>query len=169
MIYDQEPLGEPGQFAYSNTNYVLLGQIIEAATDATLESQFQTRIFEPLGLQETFYTWPDNISGGYVKSYQDLDKDGVLEDFLSQVHPSLSVKKASGGIVSTPMDLTDFAQALFSEELLAPESLQAMLETRNPFGDIEYGLGVMYDELPMVGRLQGHDGAQDIFGWRASL
>mgnify|MGYP001792275842 CR=1 FL=1 len=169
LIYDQEPLGEPGQFAYSNTNYELLGHIIEAATDNSLESLLHTRIFEPLGLQDTFYALPENIPGGYVKSYQDLDQDGVLENLLSQVHPSLSVKEASGGIVSTPMDLTDFAQALFSGELLAPESLQAMLETRNPFDDIEYGLGVMYDELPMVGRLQGHDGAQDIFGWRANL
>lgn len=169
LIYDQEPLGEPGQMAYSNTNYVLLGQIIEAATDTSLESQFQTRIFEPLGLQDTFYALPENIPGGYVKSYQDLDQDGVLENLLSQGHPSLSVKKAGGGIVSTPTDLANFAQALFFGELLTPESLQAMLETRSPFGDVEYGLGVMYDELPMVGRRQGHDGAQDVFGWRASL
>ncbi|MBE9141328.1 serine hydrolase [Nodosilinea sp. LEGE 07088] len=170
LIYDKEPMGEPGQFGYSNPNYTLLGEIIEAATDSALEQQFQTRIFEPLGLTDTFYAYPEDIPGGYVKSYYDESGDGNFEDILSQVHPSLSVKKAAGGIVSTPTDLARFAQALFSAELLSPTSLTEMVSDRNPFlGSFEYGLGVMYDDIPKVGRVLGHEGAQSVFGWRASM
>ena len=172
LIYDKEPMGEPGQFGYSNPNYTLLGEIIEAVTDSELEQQFQTRIFEPLGLNDTFYAYPENIPGGYVKSYYNENGDGNFEDILSQVHPSLSVKKAAGGIVSTPTDLAYFAQALFSGELLSPASLEEMVSDLNPFegvGDFEYGLGIMYDEIPGIGRVQGHEGVQDLFGWRASM
>ncbi|NJO72159.1 MAG: serine hydrolase [Oscillatoriales cyanobacterium RM1_1_9] len=76
LIYDKEPANSPGQFDYSNTNYTLLGEIIEAATDSDLEAQFQTRIFDPLGLENTFYALPEDIPGGYVKSYYDEDGDG---------------------------------------------------------------------------------------------
>ncbi|MEO1147250.1 MAG: serine hydrolase [Cyanobacteria bacterium J06638_22] len=170
LIYDKEPMGEPGQFGYSNPNYTLLGEIAEAVTGKDVEQQFQTLIFEPLGLSDTFYADPDEIPGGYVKSYYDEEGNGSFEDILSQVHPSLSVKKAAGGLVSTPTDLTRFAQALFSGELLSPALLEEMVGDRNPFlEDFEYGLGVMYDDIPEVGRVQGYDGAQSLFGWRASI
>ncbi|NJL94293.1 MAG: serine hydrolase [Anaerolineae bacterium] len=170
LIYDKEPMGNPGQFGYSNPNYTILGEIVEAVTDSPLEHQFQARIFEPLGLENTFYAYPEEIPGGYVKSYYDENGDGVLEDILSQVHPSLSVKQADGGMVSNPTDLNRFAQALFSGELLSPATLEEMVRDRNPDLDpFEYGLGVMYASSPEIGRLLGHDGAQDLFGWRANM
>lgn len=170
LIYDKEPMGNPGQFGYSNPNYTILGEIVEAVTHSPLEQQFQSRIFEPLGLENTFYAYPEEIPGGYVKSYYDENGDGILEDILSQVHPSLSVKKAGGGMVSNPTDLNRFAQALFSGELLSPATLEEMVRDRNPYFDpFDYGLGVMYASLPETGRILGHEGAQDIFGWRANM
>ncbi len=170
LIYDKEPMGNPGQFGYSNPNYTILGEIVEAVTHSPLEQQFQSRIFEPLGLENTFYAYPEEIPGGYVKSYYDENGDGILEDILSQVHPSLSVKKAGGGMVSNPTDLNRFAQALFSGELLSPGTLEEMVRDLNPFlSSFDYGLGVMYASSPEIGRIMGHEGAQDIFGWRANM
>ncbi|MBE9098296.1 serine hydrolase [Vacuolonema iberomarrocanum] len=170
LIYDKEPMGEPGEFGYSNPNYTLLGEIVEAVTGTDLEQEFQTRFFQPLGLQDTFYAYPEDIPGGYVKSYYDETGDGNFEDILSGVHPSLSFKKAAGGLVSTPTDLNQFARALFSGALLSPALLGQMVGSGNPFlGNFKYGLGAMYDNAPDVGRVQGHDGAQSLFGWRANM
>jgi D-alanyl-D-alanine carboxypeptidase len=164
LIYDKAPTSEPGQSGYSNTNYLLLGEIVEAATDSTLNAQLESRIFEPLGLDNTFYDLPSEIPGGYVNGYQ-LNENGMLENTNPQYHPSLVVQ-ASRGIISTPTDLARFAQRLFAGEILTPTSLDLMVPVRDSSG---YGLGVVYEESPDYGRLQGHDGALDVLGWRSFL
>ena len=164
LIYDKASTSEPGQSGYSNTNYLLLGEIVEAATDSTLNAQLESRIFEPLGLDNTFYDLPSEIPGGYVNGYQ-LNENGMLENTNPQYHPSLVVQ-ADGGIISTPTDLARFAQGLFTGEILTPASLDLMVPVRDSSG---YGLGVVYEESPDYGRLQGHDGALDVLGWRSLL
>lgn len=166
--YSRKPMSEPGQFGYSNTNYLILGEIIEAATHSTIAQQFQSRIFDPLGLENTFYALPEDIPGGYVRAYLEDGEDGSLVDILSSIHPSLTLKQADGGIVSTPTDMAQFAQALFSGELVSPTSLEQMVRDQNPFTSLSYGLGVMHGESATVGRLRGHSGALEL-GWRANL
>jgi D-alanyl-D-alanine carboxypeptidase len=56
FIKDKPALAKPGKsFFYSNSNYILLGAIVEKATGSTLASQLRERIFAPLGMTHTFY------------------------------------------------------------------------------------------------------------------
>jgi CubicO group peptidase (beta-lactamase class C family) len=56
VIEGKPALFEPGEeYAYGNTGYLLLGEIIEKTTGSTLASQLRERIFEPLGMDDTYY------------------------------------------------------------------------------------------------------------------
>lgn len=170
-IAGKPALLEPGQgFSYSNSNYVLLGEIIEKATGSTLASQLQQRIFAPLGMNQTFFAPQESVSQeNLTHSYDDLDGDGQLDD----LNENLSWTNAAGGVVSTAADIAKFSQALFQGELLAPATLQTMIHDSSKIGlvgDLEnyrYGLGVESGQQPGLGEFWGHDGAT--VGWQSDL
>lgn len=170
-IKGKPALSEPGrEFLYSNSNYLLLGEIIEKVTGSTLASQLQQRIFKPLGMEHTFFAPQEEISkGGLTHSYEDLNADGQLDD----LNENLSWTSAAGGIVSTAADIAEFSQALFQGELLAPATLQRMIKDSSDieiFGNLkshQYGLGVESGSVPKIGEFWGHDGAT--VGWQSDL
>ncbi|NJM61728.1 MAG: beta-lactamase family protein, partial [Oscillatoriales cyanobacterium RU_3_3] len=114
----------PGEgFNYSNTNYLLLGDLIEAATNTSVSQQLQARIFEPLGMNDSFYASPDRIPGGFTSGYLDLDGNGTLDlDTSNTNFPG--VAGTAGAIVSTAADLDRFTRGLFDGELLSPATLE---------------------------------------------
>ncbi len=169
VIEGKPALFEPGQsYAYGNTGYLLLGEIVEKATGSTLASQLRERIFEPLGMDDTYYAVQEQVEGNLTRSYQDLDGDGKLDD----LNENLSWTTSAGGVVSTAADLSKFAQALFQGDLLAPETLQTMLtdgspiNLENPLGLTRYTLGVVSGQSD-VGQIVGHDGATA--GWASQM
>lgn len=155
-VYGKEAQFEPGaQWRYSNTNYTLLGMVIEAATEMPLAEAYRTNIYEPLGMTSTFldcYEEPlIDVVHGYTAS------GDVLSD-VTELHES--VGWSAGGLVSTASDLTTFARGLFGGALFDdPESLTAMT-TAAPGST--YGLGVM-----LQGEYMGHAGY--IAGFRSVL
>jgi CubicO group peptidase (beta-lactamase class C family) len=162
---------EPGQkVEYTNSNYLLLGQIVEAVTGSTLAQQMRSRIFEPLGMTNTFYPPQERFPGGLTRGYTDFGADGKLEDARAE-KGNLSLADAAGAVVSTPSDIARFAQALFKGQLLAPDTLEEMVEGRD--GNIEgggiqgsYGLGIGIADVPNLGKVWAHPGTY--WGW-ASL
>lgn len=124
--------GEPGRWKYSNTNYVLLGMIIERSTGSTLAHELRSRLFVPLGLHQTFLEDYEDIPGGFVHGYIGSG---------DYTYASLSTW-AAGGIVSNATDLATFAQALFTGRLLNPEMMDQMLAFTDLSGYPVYGLGV---------------------------
>ena len=165
IIEDKPAWSKPGQaHAYSNTNYILLGEIIEKATGTKLVNQLHQRIFEPLGMKETFYAPQEAVQGNLTHTYIDLNGDGQLDDFKD----SLFWYGAAGGVVSTAADLAKFSQALFQGDLLAPDSLQAMIN-KNVSDDQNgrYGLGLIISYSSDLGLLLGHTGG--IIGWKAGM
>lgn len=157
----------PGSsWQYSNTNYILLGMIVENVTGDAIANQIRTRILEPLDLDNTFVADTEAVPGGFVSGYWDINEDGKLDDtsFIS-----LSLVGTAGGMVSNTEDLVDFSQALFAGDLLAPASLDQMLtfvDTVNSRSFSGYGLGVARlntpDEL-----IYGHSGLT--LGYRANM
>jgi CubicO group peptidase (beta-lactamase class C family) len=139
FIQDKPSLGKPGAaFSYSNTNYLLLGKIVEKATGSTLASQLRERIFAPLGLNQTFYAPQEVVSRGNItRSYSDLDDDGKITtaDYLNEVDEvskqGLTWAAGAGGIVSTAAELAKIGQALFQGELLSSETLQLMINDKS--------------------------------------
>ena len=165
----QPPDFPPGTaWSYSNTGYVLLGLIVEAATGSTLAGELDRCIFGPLGLRDTLLPGnspdiPSPASRGYSLplSPQGEVITGPLLDFTAQ-NPSWAW--AAGALVSTLEDLSQFFRALLSGQLLPPTLLAEMLSTVTvPPGSVplplydRYGLGLLETETP-AGRLVGNAG-----------
>ena len=113
--------GQPGtalrardcRLSYSNTNYVLLAMIVEAATGNTIASELGARLFEPLGLRDTSFPMSPEIHGSHVHGYVFLD-DGPFD--VTSWSPSGS--GAAAAIVSNTDDVARFYWALLRGRLI---------------------------------------------------
>jgi D-alanyl-D-alanine carboxypeptidase len=161
--------GAAGRWSYSNTNYILLGMIIERVTRHPLELELRQRVIAPLGLRGTALAPasadPGDLAHGYVAG---RDRTAL----------NMSVAWAAGGISATVEDLARFTQGLMWGTLLRPATLNTMLACESTGGawgvpDFTYGLGIMRRTLPAVGlppaaRLAlGHTGSLE--GYRTSM
>jgi D-alanyl-D-alanine carboxypeptidase len=169
LVADRPPDFPPGTaWSYSNTGYVLLGLIVEAATGSTLDRELDRRLLGPLGLRGSrLPTHSPGIPGPGSRGYS-LPRgpsgevlDGPLLDVTSQ-NPSHAW--AAGGMVSDLQDLTGFFRALLVGRVLPPGLLAEMRATvAVPPGSIplplydRYGLGLLEVETP-AGRLVGNAG-----------
>jgi D-alanyl-D-alanine carboxypeptidase len=148
-------VGEPGgPHRYSNTNYIVLGEIIEQVTGNSWADEVRTRIAEPLGMTSTSEVGPGARPVGYKLI------DGAFVDWTSGTHPSIG--GAAGALLSTGRDLLRFANALADGSLLSPESQAAMqafvpAEDYSQFGiDHRYGLGIEQyaaDSITVIGHM----------------
>ncbi len=136
------PLAEPGAgYHYANTNYLMLGEIIEKVTSSPWHAEVRSRIIEPLGLRHTGYAGEPaapRIGAGYVLA------DGKFVDATDLWHPSIG--GAAGGMYSTTADLLSFTLALFEGGLLdAKRTAEMRTFVRGEdygFVDHAYGLGL---------------------------
>ncbi|HVK25470.1 MAG TPA: serine hydrolase domain-containing protein, partial [Actinokineospora sp.] len=136
--------------AYSNTNYIVAGLVIEKVTGDSYEHAVERRIIRPLRLWATEVPGdrPD-IAGPHAHGYSRVG--GAPVD-VSRLNPS--VAWAAGAIVSSTADLDRFLAALMTGRLLPEAQLAEMLRT-SPEGA---GLGIFETPLPCGGSLWGHDG-----------
>ncbi|KAA1425554.1 beta-lactamase family protein [Mumia zhuanghuii] len=161
---DFDPPGS--RFAYSNTNYTLLGMIVEAATGRSYGHEITERLIRPLHLTRTSMPGTNpSILGPSLRGYAPLQPDPtsdrlVLVDFTA-VNPSLF--GAGGELISTNADLERFFSALLGGRLLTPELLDAMLTPSVTGG--RYGLGLTWRETACGVRVYGHDG--DVVSYQA--
>ena len=155
----------PGEdWSYSNTNYLLLGRVIEAVTELDQTSVVQRELLEPLGLDQTSYHVDDFDFGGVVRGYFDLFGDEALID-STESYANQCVGP-DGGMVSSAGDvLTFYDHLLARKDLVSETSLQSMM----PFAATgesdfpEYGLGLeAWGEGERLG--YGHGGQE--FGYR---
>ncbi|SFE87403.1 D-alanyl-D-alanine carboxypeptidase [Actinoplanes philippinensis] len=155
------PVFEPGaSWAYSNTNYVLLGLVIRKVTGRAYGREVADRILRPLHLYGTEVPGADaTIDGPHAHGYEPVPQDGgpVPLDF-TDLNPSMAY--SAGEIVSTTADLNRFYRSLLSGGLLRRAQLAEML---TPVGDLNYGLGIYQEQLPGGRTLWGHTGG--IFGY----
>jgi D-alanyl-D-alanine carboxypeptidase len=158
----ETPLFMPGdRFSYSNTNYILLGLVVEAATGTPVAEQLRLRIFEPLALTHTIFPSAAALPAPFTRGYM-LPGNGFIavsgkrpRDVTSW-HPSLFW--AAGAVVSTADDLARFYSALLGGRLLAPELLAQMERTRTIVLGDGYGLG-LEDTTSTCGDAWGHSGS----------
>ncbi|CRK56573.1 D-alanyl-D-alanine carboxypeptidase [Alloactinosynnema sp. L-07] len=143
----------PGtDFSYSNTNYIVVGLLIEKITGTPYEQAVRDRILRPLHLRETSVpgdrvTMPAPHAHGYSQpTNPPVD--------VTRLNPSWGW--AAGEMVSTTADLDRFMAALLRGELLRPAQL-AELTKSLPFTD-GYGLGITSIPLPCGATVIGHDG-----------
>jgi D-alanyl-D-alanine carboxypeptidase len=161
------PVFAPGTtWAYSNTNYILLGLVVAAVDDAPAPLQMASPAFEvyrrivaPLGLWHTRFPLTDpDIRGPHPHGYLiDPPPEWGLPAILDTTRFNPSWAWTAGAIVSTLDDVADFHRALFTGRLLDPDQ-QRELETTVPaLPGLDYGLGVFRLQTP-CGPAWGHDG-----------
>ena len=155
-VYGKDAQFEPGtQWRYSNTNYTLLGMIIEAAAEMPLAEAYHTHIYEPLGMTSTFLDCYEDPLVDVVHGYSGIG-DAMAD--VTELHESIGW--SAGGLVSTASDLITFARGLFGGALFDdPASLVAMT---TPAPGSSYGMGIM-----LQGESMGHAGY--IAGFRTVL
>ena len=139
-----EPLlFEPGEgWSYSNTGYLALGLLIEERTGHSLGRELRERIFEPAGLDRTYFPRPDSsgIRGPHTVPYMTTGDPG--EPYFDATGVSNTQLWASGGAVSTVGDLNDFYDALADGTLLTGEQFAEATEFTDTGTGFEYGLGL---------------------------
>ncbi|MGW2313865.1 serine hydrolase domain-containing protein [Actinomadura luteofluorescens] len=122
--------GEPGEkWTYSNTNYTLLGVIIERLTGHDLATELHERLFGPLGMTKSYLMVepPDGVKGPHGHGYYP-DAGGTLRD-VDRFNAGYT--GGAGGVVSTAHDVSAFQRAFTQGKLLPPE-LQRVLTDRLP-------------------------------------
>lgn len=135
------PWYQPGEgWAYANTNYYLLGMIVERVTGSTLEEEVQRRLFDPIGLGSTRMLGPD-------------DPNSPLDPAWTTIF------WASGAMSSSASDLARWGDALYDDDI--PERMLLGTATRRAMLDVnrdDYGLGVKHLEISPPRTGYGHTG-----------
>jgi D-alanyl-D-alanine carboxypeptidase len=151
----QPPLFAPGErWSYSNTGYILLGLIVEAASGKPLETELRERVFAPLRLRATSFDAGPRIAGRHAHGYS---RFGAKHRFdISVINQTWA--GAAGAVASTVGDLARFQRALLDGRLLRPDLL-AQMRTTVPTGSRvqTYGLGLIRFRHP-CGTFWGHGG-----------
>ncbi len=144
---------EPGAgWAYSNTNYIFLGRIIEQVAEETLADFLRREIFEEAELPVTSLETDEGLLGMLAGGHL---YEGDAPYSYTADNPAWS----DGGIVSSVADLAHFATRLFGGWLLSTAMLDEML-TFVSTGDEEiYGLGVLHYDNAALGEGYGHNGS----------
>lgn len=163
-----KPLFRPGtSWSYSNTNYVLLGMIIQKATGQSWAREVRDRIIVPLGLQHTTVPTSSSLPLPHPDGYQQFTPGGPLTD-TTAVNAAAWAGPA-GGMVSTLGDLDRFLRALMGGRLL-PAAELAQMEKTVPAPEaapgvsgVRYGLGLIWVPLSCGGGYWTHPG--DILGY----
>lgn len=155
---DHPPVFAPGaRFDYSNTNYVIIGLIIEKITGKSLSDVVAERITRPLGMNETTMPLGSEIEApaahGYLVGTGDpIDVTGI----------SASSAYGHGNVVSTPADMNVFYGALVAGKVVSAAHLPAMF-TPDASITTRYGIGVWTNDAMPCGQWIGHDAASPGF------
>lgn len=143
------PPADPGRYAYSNTNYVLLGMVVEQVTGHSYATEAERRIIAPLRLTGTSFPGAlTSLPSPHGRAYAADGSD------VTELDPR--VAGAAGELVTTLADLDRFYGALLAGELLPPGQLREMLNTRAAHGS--YGMGLYPVKLPCGTTVWGHNG-----------
>ncbi|MFH9008648.1 serine hydrolase domain-containing protein [Streptomyces afghaniensis] len=152
------PGGTPG--VYSNTNYLLLVQLLEQVTGTTAERYITRNVIERAGLRDTELPSGPYVDGPHSQLYEawfgmiDPPRDYSVYD-MSWVGPSAS-------LISTVTDLNRFFGMLLAGEIVSPSSLAQMQRTVPVISQegktIDYGLGLHPMEAPGQDTFWGHGG-----------
>ncbi|MBK0378632.1 serine hydrolase domain-containing protein [Mucilaginibacter segetis] len=151
-----QPDFEPGtRMAYSNTNFILLGYILEKITGKAYPDLVKQRIINKIGLKNTYYGGKINTANNEALSYNYKGKWDLMPE------SDMSIPGGAGAMVSTPTDLDRFIEALFAGKLISAASLEQMKTITD-----NIGMGMF--SIPFYeNKGYGHNGTID--GFRSTL
>jgi len=150
------------KYNYSNSNFFLLGYIIEQVSGKTYQQYLKENIFEPAGLNSTYYDSQTQIIPYRTNGYSFSDGKYLNTDFIS-----MSLVYSAGALLSNVSDLFKWHQALYNGQIIKKE---IFLKAITPYiladgKQIDYGYGFFIRNENGI-RSIGHGGAID--GFRAT-
>lgn len=160
-LFDRPAPFAAGQgWDYSDTNYLVLGLIIERLTGVPLNDAIRRRVIDRLGLEHTIPNdRPDlPIAQGYAGAGNGfLDGDAMVVNGRMILNPAF--EGAGGGWSSTALDLAVWAKALYEGQVVPPARLEQALDgvPARLGPEVRYGLGVIIWPSP-AGPVWGHSG-----------
>lgn len=178
--YVLRPYFAPGTgWQYSNTNYLVLGLLVERVTGRPLAAEIRERYLDPLGLDATFYQAAERPTGPLARGYRLTGSGGSTRavDLAdgSGIAPFRSVVTASGGagsLAATSLDVARWARALYGGDAIDGPSLALMLSGLDGVSGaqsrVPYGLGVqalLIDDRPTFGHSGRFLGFRAVMRW----
>lgn len=159
------PPGRPGKALYSDTNFQLLGRIIELATGSSYVEALQAEVIAQLGITETWlHVDPEDR------------RPAPLRDGPRQLHIPRAMTSfgPDGGVVATAGDLMTFLRGFFEGRLFDPAVLDGLRDYNRIFFPLQYGVGFARFAWPRIlsplapqPELLGHSGLSGTFGFFA--
>ena len=160
---DMEPNFPPGTDAsYSDTNFQLLGKLIEIVTGKPLHEVYDDFLFGPLALK---HTWLTNYSKSEPTT-SSTPADVFYNNKIINTVRSNGSYWADGGIISTADECIIFLKALNEGHIVSLSTLKSMHNWHKLEFPFQYGYGTMYFELPPsqnIPPLWGHSGSTGSF------
>ncbi|SHN23143.1 serine hydrolase domain-containing protein [Mucilaginibacter sp. OK098] len=151
----QKPDFEPDAKAeYSNTNFVLLGYIIEKLTGKTYAEELKKRVTSKIGLTDTYYGTKANPAKNEAYSYN------YPGQWTQMPETDMSIPGGAGAVVSTPTDLIKFINALFEGKLISRASLEMMKTMKDNYGMAMFT--IPFDDKKGLGHTGGIDGFSSV-------
>jgi D-alanyl-D-alanine carboxypeptidase len=163
--------GAPGErFAYANTNYNLLGLVIEQATGRPWRAVVRDRVIDRLHLRHTSLPQPGAVPAGRDIAHGYEHVDGRLVD-VTGIDSSMAGAAGGHALLTTTEDLSRFLRALLGGRLFQRrgtlEAMRTFVPAKDDHGRVGYGLGLERYVLPGGVELVGHMGTTG--GYRAFM
>lgn len=152
-----------GKALYSDTNYQLLGRILEVTTGMKLSALYDRWIIQPLGLEHTYlYSDPSDTRPSAIH----------FKDRALQIPQAMASFQADGGVVSNAEELMHFLRAFMGGQLFPKEMLPS-LHVWNPiFFPLQAGIGLLRFKAPWyfspfkrIPEMIGHSGLSGAFAF----
>lgn len=161
--YLPETCFEPGEaWFYNNTNTVLLGMVLEAVTGREYGDLVQEMILDPLGMENTFHPTSSDLPEPFAHGYTTQGLPDDSDDVVDATNWDVSWTWAVGSLVSTFEDLTIWARAVGSGELLSAEMhaerlVQVELPPNTPEHAYAFGIGNNFGWWGHGGSIPGYN------------
>jgi CubicO group peptidase (beta-lactamase class C family) len=133
--------GTKGKAKYSDSNFQLLGKIIENITHNSYAESCKEFIVKPLGLKKTYL---------YQESTDKTPKTLFYKSKELNIPKAMTSFGADGGIVSTSSDMLIFIEAFFCGKLFPKEYINELQEWNNIFFPLKSGIGIHLFKLPWI-------------------
>jgi D-alanyl-D-alanine carboxypeptidase len=155
----QKPYFAPGKgYRYTNTNYLLIGMIIEQITKDSIGNQIRKRLLEPFGLTQTSYPQTEDMPSPWVHGYH-LDKQGNWEDISNTI--PVAFMGSAGAMISDMNDIRRWIELYATGKTCGSGTYQDLINCIPFLGNTSFGLGITCSEgwYGYTGALPGYNTA----------
>jgi D-alanyl-D-alanine carboxypeptidase len=136
----QKPYFPPGKgYHYSNTNYLLLGLIIEETTKDSVGDEIRKRLLKPFGLTQTSYPQTEGMPDPWAHGYE-LDKQRNWEDVSNTI--PVAFMGSAGEMISDTADIKRWIKLYATGKTGGPATYRPLTECKQFLGNTAFGLGI---------------------------